>query len=180
MSVCPCSVPPASYPVVTEGTHFAHQSNSGAVSDPGTFSWRGAEADLRFPQGKQTLSCLLPMSSCGYDAEYFHNSLCFEGFFSGSYSLTNTISHQNVLSKGGHKSKGIKQWACKTNQTGEQETLVNNNNNSPLLVLPRARCCSKRDIYSNIEKLNSLLRLHPFFPWYFSENVQYLLGTYCV
>ena len=69
--------------------------------------------------------------------------------------------------------------ACKTNQTGEQETLINNNN-SPLLVRTRARGCSKQDIYSNIEKLNSLLRLHPFFPQYFSENVQYLLGTYCV
>lgn len=120
------------------------------------------------------------MSSSGYDAEYFHNSLCFEDFFSSCYCLTNTITHQNVLSKGGHKSKGIKQWACKTNQIGEQETLINNNNNSPLLVLTRARCCSKQDICSNIEKLNSLLRLHPFFPQYFSENVQYLLGTYCV
>lgn len=65
-------------------------------------------------------------------------------------------------------------------QIGEQETLINNNNNSPLLVLTRARYCSKQDICSNIEKLNSLLRLHPFFPQYFSESVQYLLGTYCV
>lgn len=64
-----------------------------------------------------------------YDAKYFRNPLYFEDVFLGSHHLANTITHQNVFSKGGHKSKGTKQWACKANQTGEQETLMSNSNN---------------------------------------------------
>lgn len=108
-----------------------------------------------------------------YDAKYFRNSLFFEDFFLGSYRLANSITHQNVFRKGGHKSKGTKQWACKANQTGEKETLMSNsNNNSPLLVFTRARGCSKQDIHSNVEKPhNNPVRLHPFLAQSFSENI---------
>lgn len=165
-----CLVPPVCYLPLTQGSLGRHTFWPSAqqwslVWLLYTLSKRPAKMSLRISFEKTTLSPLsFPCHFVVYDAEYFCNSLYFEDIFLGYYCLANTITHQNLLSRDSHKSKGTKRWACKTNKTGEQEMQMNNNNySSPLLVLTRARCCSKQDIYSNLEKPhNNPVRLHPF------------------
>lgn len=82
-----------------------------------------------------------------YDTEYFCNALYLEDFSLGCYCLADTITHQNLFSKGSHKSKSTGQWTCKTNQTGEQDMQINDDNDSsPLFVFTGARYCSEQDI----------------------------------
>lgn len=115
-----------------------------------------------------------------YDAEYFCNSLYFEDFFLGCYCLANTITYQTLLSGGSHKSKGTKQWTCKTSKTGEQEMQMNNNDSSPLLVLSRAKCCSQQDICSNLKKChNNPLRLHLVCSLSFNRNTVFVEHLPC-
>lgn len=106
----PTSIPPAFYPEVTLGAHFLAISLARGTCLTLALSSKRCRDGLEDPIKETSLSTV--SFACHFvvsDAEYFCNFLYFEDFFGGCYCLANTVTHQNLLSKGGHKSKSTKQ-----------------------------------------------------------------------